>query len=439
MRAIAENQELGRYKNWFFFTLLYVVIDYGRPQDIVPIGFLRPGMIAILILTGFLLMSCRIKETDSKQTRMMWLFIILLGAYVPFARNNYFAYQATLDMLLFMPFILSVVVCVDSMERLKKLIFVLILLMLYISGYSFLHRGVGSGNYFQDENDVSLYINIWLPFCLFLFFAEKNKFRRIVYGLSLVIGILAVIMSFSRGGFVGLVSCTFVSWLFNPQKIKSLIILCLLGAVFYVYSENLHSDPTRKGGRSYWEEMATTTDANDPTATGRMESWKAGWRMFLEHPFGVGGNNFPVWFQDYQSDYFKQGMWGRVAHSLWFTLIPELGIFGIAIYLLLLYFNLSDLFFINKLNPSDHPDYLYLTMLSRAFVGSFAGFFASGTFLSVLYYPHYWYLTGILVAAKKISEKLQPIRSPDKIEEDHVHSGNGKHLRVNVVAKSNVH
>jgi hypothetical protein len=412
---ISYIENLGHYKHWFFFTLLYIVIDYGRPQDILSIGFLRPGMIAILILTAFIFLSGRIKEADSKQTRMIGLFIVLLGLFVPFARNNFFAYETTLNMLLFVPFILSVIICVNSIERLKKLIFVLILLMIYISVYSFLHHGIGSGNYFADENDVSLYINMWLPFCFFLFFAEKDRLRRIIYGLGLVIGIMAVIVSFSRGGFIGLISCAVISWLFSPGKTRSLVILCLLGLVFYVYADNLHSDPSRKGGRSYWEEMATTTDTLEGTGADRIESWKAGWRMFLDHPVGVGGNNFPVWFPDYQSVYFRKGMWGRVAHSLWFTLIPELGIFGIAIYLLLLFFNLADLFFINKLNESDHPDFLYLKLLSRAFLGSFVGFFVSGTFLSVLYYPHYWYLTGIIVAMRKVSQKLLLPQSSDRI------------------------
>ena len=40
----------SRNRNWFFFTLLYLVIDYGRPQDILPIGVIRPGMIIVIIL-----------------------------------------------------------------------------------------------------------------------------------------------------------------------------------------------------------------------------------------------------------------------------------------------------------------------------------------------------------------------------------------------------
>jgi hypothetical protein len=50
-------------------------------------------------------------------------------------------------------------------------------------------------------------------------------------------------------------------------------------------------------------------------------------------------------------------------------------------------------------------DLLYLQYFSRGTIASFAGYFASGTFLSVLYSPHYWYLTGIIVAAVNIAKK----------------------------------
>ena len=127
--------------------------------------------------------------------------------------------------------------------------------------------------------------------------------------------------------------------------------------------------------------------------------------MFLDNPFGVGGNNFQARFPEYQSPEFKKGMWGRVAHSLWFTLIPELGLAGIFIYMSLLYYNLKDIFFLKgiSIKTDDNPDLRYLHSLSLAFIASIAGFFASATFLSVLYYPHYWYFTGILVATIKIA------------------------------------
>ena len=127
-------------------------------------------------------------------------------------------------------------------------------------------------------------------------------------------------------------------------------------------------------------------------------------RMFIDNPLGVGGNNFQVRFPEYQSKIFKRGMWGRVAHSLWFTLISELGIFGILIFFMLLYYNVRDIIFLKNFRLDNREDLKYLNVLSLATFASFAGYFASGTFLSVLYYPHYWYLTAILVASVKIAK-----------------------------------
>ncbi len=389
---------INTHKNWFFFTLFYLVIDYGRPQDVLHIGFLKPGMIAILILTGFLIFSGKMKDANSKQTRMIWLFIILLGAYIPFARNNYFAYKTTESMLLFMPFILSTIICVNSIERLKKLIFALILLMIYISGYGLLHGGKGSGNYFQDENDLSLYINMWLPFCFFLFSVEKEKFRKIIYGMGIITGVIAIVVTFSRGGFVGLVCTAIIVWLCSSKKLNSLIIIGLLGIIVYIYA-----------GEAYWQEMSSATDTTEGTSAERIESWKSGWAMFLDNPFGVGGNNFLVRFPEYQTDFFKRGMWGRAAHSLWFTLIPELGIFGIIIYLSLFYYNIKDIFSLRRVKIDNSLDLKYLHALSSAFVASIAGYFASGTFLSVLYYPHYWYLIAIIVATVRIANNTRKV------------------------------
>ena len=383
-----------QYNKWFKFTLLFLVIEYGRPQDILPpLGYLMPGMIAALILTAFIIASGKFKLSYSKQTKMIWLFITLLSIYIPLAVNNYQAYVATHDMILFMPFILSTVICVNSMDRLKKMIFVGICLMAYISAYGFLHQGRGSGNYFGDENDISLYINMWLPFCFFLYSHEKEKLKKLIYLSGMILGVLCIVVSFSRGGFVGLVSTAVISWLFSKKKMISLLIIIVLATVILLFAND-----------AYWDRIASAQDTDEGTAKIRIESWKAGWRMFLDNPLGVGGNNYQVRFPEYQSDFFHRGMWGRVAHSLWFTLIPELGIFGILIYFYLLKYNISDIISLLKLPGSD-PDILYLHSLSAAFIASIAGYFISGTFISVLYYPHYWYISGIIVAATRIGNK----------------------------------
>jgi hypothetical protein len=391
-----SKENIPVYRNWFFFTILYLVVDYGRPQDIFSLGFLKPGMFVILSLSGFLLTSGMLKYTyNSKQIRTIFLFILLLSVYILFARNNYLAFTTTRDMLCYMPFILSVIACVNSIERLKKLIAILIYLMIFISIYCILHNGQGPGHYFTDENDVALYINMWIPFCYFLFFHEKEKLKKLIYGIGLVVGIISVVVTFSRGGFVGLISVGIIAWLFSSKKLVSLVVVALLVFLVYAYA-----------GDAYWSRISTTTDVDEGTAKQRIEVWKSGWAMFLDNPLGVGGNNFPIKFPDYQTGYFKKNMWGLWAHSLWITLISELGIPGILLYSLLLYYNFKDIIFLKRLFIKENYDCQYLNILSRAAIASIAGYFVSGTFITVLYYPHYWYLTGIIVASVNIGRNL---------------------------------
>jgi probable O-glycosylation ligase (exosortase A-associated) len=357
----------------------------------------------ILILAGFVLFNGNFLTPQNNQTKLIWAFIALLAAYVPFVRNNYFAYATTKNMLSYMPFILSTIICVNSIGRLKSMIFVCICLMIYVSCYSLFYKGVGSGNYFKDENDLGLYMNIWIPFCYFLFVAEKKKLKKVVYASGLLIGIASIVVSFSRGGFVGLVCVFLVIWLFSPRKVISLVVICVLASLVFFFAP-----------KEYWNRMDTIKDTNEGTALERRLTWEAAWDMFLDNPLGVGGNNFQVRFPEYQSPKFKRGMWGRVAHSLWFTLIPELGIFGIIIYFLLLFYNLRDIFSLRRITAKkENQDVKYLHYLSSAFIASLVGYFAAGTFLSVLYYPHYWYVCGIIVAASQIARKISTMKGMD--------------------------
>jgi len=383
-------------KFWFFLVILYLLVDYGRPQDIWPIiGYARPGMVVILTLSFLVVLSGRVKSSDSKQTRMVWLFILLLATYVLFARNNYLAYMTTKTILSYMPFILSTIMCVTSMPRLKKMIFVFIILMIYNSIFSLFHEGIGSGHYFQDENDLALYILAWLPFCYYMLFNEKKMVSRLIYGAGSALGLCAIVVSHSRGGFLGLVSIAATIWLQRPKKVLSLALIFLVGLSVYIY-----------GGSSYRTEMSSITDLTENTAHGRILTWAAGWKMFLDNPVGVGGNNFQVRFPEYQSKEFKKSMWGRVAHSLWVTLISETGIFGVIIYFLLLYYNAKEIVMLKRIEVNDKSDSEYFRCLSHAYMASFVGYFSAATFLSVLYYAHYWYLTGLLVAISRVSKAV---------------------------------
>lgn len=385
-----EQQKLPQNnKFWFAATIMFMFVELARPQALLPIGFLRLGMTTTLILIFCLITNKKNQIFRSRQIKLIFFFVLLVTIFVPFAINNYYAYLIARSMWLQLPFILSCFLLINSRKRLIDFLAWLVAIMIYISIYSIFHGGRGPGGVVADENDLTLFIIIILPFSFVLIYETKNIFYRLLLLTGITSSLLAIAIASSRGGFVGLLTASFIGWLYSSRKTLLFLVFLIMGSILYLY-----------GGASFREEMSTITDTTENTAQARLLSWEAGWKMFVDNPLGVGPGNFPVKFSVYQSERFQRGMWGRVAHSLWFTLLPELGVIGIWIYFALILQNIRDIAILRKNQLQKKLENTLPKNFSIALYASFAGFFGAATFLSVLYYPHFWYLTAIVAAAK---------------------------------------
>jgi O-antigen ligase len=65
----------------------------------------------------------------------------------------------------------------------------------------------------------------------------------------------------------------------------------------------------------------------DTSAQDRLMSWKAGIKMFLDHPLGVGPGNFGAYMGNYLADHE-----GRDAHNTYVRCVAELGLPGFALF-----------------------------------------------------------------------------------------------------------
>lgn len=396
-------------RSWYFFALLYLFFDYVRPQALLPIlGVIRPSLLTTIFLLLFILKKGRGFFFRNTQVKLIWLFVAILGILVPFSHNRRIAFYTFRTILLYLPFIISLLVCIDSMKRLRHFLFFLMLIMIYMSVYMITHHGMGPGNYFMDENDVSLFIDMLLPYGYFLFIQERIRWRKILYGIALFLCVGAVVVSFSRGGFVGLIVASAVIWLFSPRKIVTVLILAVLGIGMFLFGDQLGKlgKAREHGGRSgsYWNEMSTFADAKENTAAQRILFWHAAIRMWKDYPFGVGGSNFPLLHEKYKLNKDRINRWGRPAHSLWFTLLPETGVEGVLVFMLLVFANIRDALFIKKhFQHTADPDDKFLYFLSLGFLSSLAGFFAAASFISVLYYAHIWYISGLIAATAAVA------------------------------------
>ena len=329
----------------------------------------------------------------SPQMFHMVLMLFLLALHVPFARNNFWAFSVTQGFLLLFPFSISIILFVDTFERLRTFMKCWGFLALYIAVNGIRGGGIAGSSFLEDENDFALLVNMMLPFALCLFMYEREKTMKLVYLVTSLLCVASNVISHSRGGFVGLIVVLAVIWLASPRKILSLVLVGILAMGVYVSAD-----------QRYWDRMATIEQTDEGTAKGRLDSWQAGWDMFKDHPLGVGPGNYGIYLPKYYPASQPNTMWGRAAHSLWFTLLPELGIPGAILYLFLLRANLRDLSYLRKLSM-DGDGHRFAHFLSRALMASLAGFFAWGTFLSVLFYPHYWYLSAMIVATRQIIDR----------------------------------
>ncbi len=392
----------------FVITLLYLLFEYGRPQDqISQLSAIRPGLILISLLVVLLFINWhRLRMAASPQTTRMLLMLCLLALHVPFAANIGRAYFATEGFFLQLIMFISIIVFVDTLDRLRVFVKCWIFLIIYVAVNGILGGGDAGSSFLKDENDFALLMNMMLPFGVFLFAYERDTKTKLFYLMASLLCIASVIASFSRGGFIGLLVVAIAVWLTSSKKV--LLLGAVGGMALVVLNLPITHTGTLVAGTTYWEEMTTITQegGQDFNKESRVEFWKSAWAMFKDHPLGVGPQNFPVWLVDYQTDYFgERNMWGKVAHSIWFTLLPEWGIPGVLLYLSLLLANVRDIRYLKNLSTDERGIHRYAYFLSLAFATSIAGFFVSGTFLSVLYYPHYWYLTAMIVATSKVIDR----------------------------------
>ena len=241
-----------------------------------------------------------------------------------------------------------------------------------------------------DGNDFAWSICIVIPLAFFLAQVSESRLIKYFYWSVACSLVLAVIGTQSRGASIALA----VSILYFVLK-GSRKILGLLGIGILVICVSLFAPA------AYFERMDTLRDyESEGSAMGRIMAWKSAVRMAVDHPFmGVGAGHFPV---KYGIEYRPPGI-GRTdipwsnAHSIYFLCLGEFGLTGL---LFLFGFIISNLQRNNKrmrdvkncgpcLGETEQK-------LSVAMQSSFIAFIVGGAFLSGLYYPHIYFLGGLM-------------------------------------------
>lgn len=232
-----------------------------------------------------------------------------------------------------------------------------------------------------------------------------------MYLSMLGVFVLSSIATFSRGGFIGLLVVGIFCWFYSPAKVRSMALMMCVVILILTFAP-----------QEYWDRMNTITDEKTSevgTAGQRMFTWGIGWEMFLANPVaGIGQGNFPWTIGEYLGGrtWQTKSLAGRQAHSLYFTLLPELGLLGVILFGGMVYFNYRDVRFtqhhiIRFRSNNQKTIQGGLTNLDKvpwfgnALLGALVGYLITSMFISTLYYPTFWILSGLIVALRSSTER----------------------------------
>lgn len=164
------------------------------------------------------------------------------------------------------------------------------------------------------------------PFSLsisLLFTSPEGKFWYRLAIPSAILSVFAIIFTFSRGAWFGIVcSCLFLFFVIAMRRMRSIYIPLLI--LFILISIILSIPSLRKRGESIFNLKSNST---------RIQLWKGAIEMFRDNPlYGVGYRNFPE-VSDRYSLRFDHDERPPHAHNTYLNILAESGIFSLLLFL----------------------------------------------------------------------------------------------------------
>ncbi len=286
---------------------------------------------------------------------------------------------------IFLPFLVGVTI-IDSVQKLTLLAWVIVLSqgyvayemnMYYFGGYNRLKEEGFAG---LDNNSVAIAFDTCIGMAFFLGLDAKKRWRALTALAAAAFLGHGILLSYSRGGMLGMIIVGAVCFLLLPKQPKHY--LMFLAAIVVM---------ARLAGPQVLQRFDSTfadSASRDESAAERLILWGVCWDMMLKNPLGIGADQFGVAVSNYG---FRPG---KQAHSLWLQSGAEVGFVGLG-FLLLFY-----ILCIVKLWPLARGKRAtldpWLPVAARMVIASLIGFMASAQFVSLttLEVPFYVVLIG---------------------------------------------
>ncbi|HEX8492715.1 MAG TPA: O-antigen ligase family protein [Pyrinomonadaceae bacterium] len=424
----------------FIGLFLFTLVLYFRPYEMFPAlaGYRSIAYwIAVLTLLVFIPTQLGLEGTLTARPREVNLLLLLtLAAFlsVPLAIDRA---EAWYNFTEFGKVVVMFIVMVNVMRterRLKILLFLALAVGCVVSISAINDYRLGRfvdagqrikgiiGGMFENSNDLAMHLVMMTPIAIALFFSVRSIIKKAFFGACAALMIAGNLVTFSRGGLLGLVAALCVLLWKLGRRHRLLVFVVALSLAFSlivfmpgVMVERLASifDPSA-------EESAGAS------AISRRALLFRSLLVMARHPlFGIGIGNFHA-----------VSIREQVSHNSYTQVGAEVGVAAMLLYIMLILTAFKRARGVEKetLAAEHHSRFYYLAAGLQA---SLIGYMICSFFSSVAFHYSIYYLVGYVICLHRVHETSQqqhsnanrPIEAEKRTKQD---SGSARNWRMPV-------
>jgi len=372
--------------------------------------FLRPGETLMIpnvakVAAGACLISLIVKIIMEKRiapwTAMTVTMLVFFAAVTASVVNAYWlgqffeSWQYALRMVILYVLIVNLADAPHKWRNLGLCILFLMSFLCVLAIKEYMTQGASedfrtsgvTGGMFASANDFAQIIDMFLPFPILLFSYVKKTYQKLVFAGMTALGLMALVMTGSRGGFLGLMAVLFVLTLRSSRKVLIIFMAVVIIGAGLIFAPS-----------SYIDRIQSITEyEQDQSASDRLDAWIVGLKMYLASPLtGIGAGCFNAGSEEFGFDR------DLVAHNTFVSVLAEMGTPGIVAFLLLFYYGFRASRRIRRRLEALNDKKSWIYLIATGLTASLAAYMVTAFFLTTTFYSNLYMLLGMCAALEII-------------------------------------
>ncbi len=244
-----------------------------------------------------------------------------------------------------------------------------------------------------NPNILAEYLVMIIPISIALFWYSKRIHKKILFFITTSILLLSLVLTLSRGGWLGL---AFGLFIFTLLIEKRLLLLAIPLSLIMIYSL-----PERIFNR-----VLSIGDLEDSSNAYRIKIWKVALDIIKDNwlvGVGLGYIPFKMVYETYISN-----MPTYHIHNTFLQILAEMGILGLAVFVFFM-FTLFKYSIKKLIKGKDR----YIKIMAGGLLSGLAALLVHGIVESVLFMPKiiitFWTLVGLILALMRISKEEEQV------------------------------